>query len=49
MGKNDLENSLVDVIADKGFFDILSDAGEIILDDSMTDGILKDLPLKAQL
>lgn len=45
MGKTNLENSLIEIIGDKGFFDIISDAGEIILDASMTDGILKDLPI----
>lgn len=45
MGNQNLENSLVEVIGDKGFFDIFSDAGEIILDDAMTDGVLKDIPI----
>ena len=45
MGNHNLENSLVEVIGDKGFFDIFSDAGEIILDNSITDGILKDIPI----
>ena len=45
MGNHNLENSLVEVIGDSGFFDLLSDAGEIILDDSIQEGLIKDIPI----
>jgi hypothetical protein len=45
MGNQNIESSLVEVIADKGFFDILSDVGEIIIDDSLTEGVYKDIPI----
>ena len=45
MENKNLERSLIEVIGNSGFFDILSDAGEIILDDSLGEGLLKDVPV----
>lgn len=45
MDNKNLGRSLVQVVGDSGFFDTLRDVGEIILDGSMNNGLLRGVPI----
>jgi hypothetical protein len=46
---DELGTSLVSTINDKGAADVLADAAEAVLDDLMTDGVLKNVPIVGSL